>query len=397
MKIFKKGELELLWPFYLDILISRILFFFPAFIVIYFRDLGFTFFQISLLTMMMPLAMLLFEIPTGAISDLYGRKRSVILGFTLEGIGLFSGFFATTFYQFAIIFGFVGFASTLYSGSDEAWIADLIKSKRKKFLPNYFIKQGILFSTGMLTSGVLGALVVKYFGLSIIWLAGGSSCIASATLLLFAEEKFKKRKIKIKQSFKEIITQTKKSIKYSGNHPIIFKLLLASTTLIFASSFSGDISWIPLLKKSGFPDHAFGYMWSAMGVIGIIAPFITRKFMKNNERKFLMTCLALGISILLPLIFINSLAPIFTIFLLTGLFSRAMSPAERVYLHKFLPSKFRATIGSLEKTLIGLIAIIALPIAGLSVDHLGPKHTILLSGILMIPALITYYKIKENK
>jgi len=78
MKIFQKGELKLLWPFYLDAFLSPMLFFMPAFVVVYFRDLGFSLFQISLLTMMMPLSMFLFEIPTGAIADLYGRKFSVL-------------------------------------------------------------------------------------------------------------------------------------------------------------------------------------------------------------------------------------------------------------------------------------------------------------------------------
>ena len=70
MKFFKQGELKLLWPFYLDALISPMLFFMPAFVVVYFRDLGLSLFQISILTMMMPLFMFLFEIPTGAIADI---------------------------------------------------------------------------------------------------------------------------------------------------------------------------------------------------------------------------------------------------------------------------------------------------------------------------------------
>src|SRR3989344_1277986 len=85
MKFFKQGELKLLWLFYLDALISPMLFFMPAFIIIYFRNLGFSLFQISLLTMMMPLLMLLFEIPTGAIADVYGRKFSVLLGALIQG------------------------------------------------------------------------------------------------------------------------------------------------------------------------------------------------------------------------------------------------------------------------------------------------------------------------
>lgn len=88
MKLFKQGELKLLWPFYMDAFISATLFFMPAFIIVYFRNLGFSLFQISLLTMMMSLSILLFEIPTGAIADIYGRKFSVLLGAIIQGIAM---------------------------------------------------------------------------------------------------------------------------------------------------------------------------------------------------------------------------------------------------------------------------------------------------------------------
>ena len=71
-------------------------------------------------------------------------------------------------------------------------------------------------------------------------------------------------------------------------------------------------------------------------------------------------------------------------------------PAERVYFHRFIKSKLRATIGSVESMLIGLIGIISMPLAGLSVDYLGAKYTILISALLMIPSAIIFFKIKDG-
>jgi hypothetical protein len=73
------------------------------------------------------------------------------------------------------------------------------------------------------------------------------------------------------------------------------------------------------------------------------------------------------------------------------------SPVERIYFHKFIKGKLRATVGSVESMLIGFIGIISMPLVGLSVDYLGAKYTILISAILMIPAIIIYSKIRENK
>jgi len=82
----------------LELVPTSTTFFMPAFLIVYFRDLGLSVFQISLLTMMIPLFMLLFEIPTGAIADIYGRKFSVLVGALINGVALLSIFFIFEFF-----------------------------------------------------------------------------------------------------------------------------------------------------------------------------------------------------------------------------------------------------------------------------------------------------------
>ena len=141
------------------------LFFMPAFYVIYFMDLGFSLFQISLLMAMMPLFMLLFEIPTGAIADIYGRKFSVILSYIIQGFAYILIFFLDNFYALLFAFALIGFGSTFISGAKEAWVTDLINKDRKTFLHNYFVKRDSLCSAGLVVSGILGAFLVKSSGI----------------------------------------------------------------------------------------------------------------------------------------------------------------------------------------------------------------------------------------
>ena len=137
MNLFQKNELRTLWPFYLDSLVSPLLFFMPAFIVVFLTGLELSFFQIGILITAMPLFMLIFEIPTGAIADLYGRKFSVLLGYFLEGLAVLSLFFIRDYYLMLGAFALLGFASTLSSGSKEAWIIDLVKDKGKNLSKSF--------------------------------------------------------------------------------------------------------------------------------------------------------------------------------------------------------------------------------------------------------------------
>jgi len=77
LKPFSKSELKILWPFYLESFLGTLLFILIPFEIVYFRSIGLSSTQIGFLIALWPLASLLFEIPTGAVADLYGRKFSV--------------------------------------------------------------------------------------------------------------------------------------------------------------------------------------------------------------------------------------------------------------------------------------------------------------------------------
>lgn len=108
---FQEEELKTLWPFYLDYLVSPMLHFAPAFMIVFFRDLNFSLFQIGILLAIYPLFALIFELPTGAFADLYGRKASCLLGYFLEGIGFLSIFFLSDYYLILGAFALIGFDS----------------------------------------------------------------------------------------------------------------------------------------------------------------------------------------------------------------------------------------------------------------------------------------------
>jgi nitrate/nitrite transporter NarK len=72
-----------------------------------------------------------------------------------------------------------------------------------------------------------------------------------------------------------------------------------------------------------------------------------------------------------------------------------MSPIDRTYSHRFIPSKMRATLGSVESLIGCLAGIIATPFVGFLMDKIGGKYTVLILGGLMIPIIILYLMIKE--
>ncbi len=397
MKFFKQGEFALLWPFYLDEFVSQILWFLPAFAIIYYREIGLSVFQISLLYMTMCVSMLIFEIPTGAIADIFGRKFSVLLGTAIQGFVYLSIFFITNFHYLLLVEIMLGLGKTFVSGAIEAWISDLIKKEKKDFLHGYFAKSASLFSFGLVISGFLGAILIKEFGVSVIWIVGSLSFLVSFLFRLFAKEHFVRKEVKLGKAYRAIAKQSITAIKYARNHSVLFLFLIASSMLFFAGIFSGDLAWTPLLIELNFPDYAFGYLWSAIGIVGIGAPLVSLKLMKKGKEKQFMVATTILTAIILPLVyFVKGAALAIPILVSTTFLDKARTPAERVFFHRFIKSKLRATVGSVESMLLSIVAVVTLPIAGLSVDYFGPRNTIIFSALLMIPTAIIFMKIKEN-
>ncbi|MEK6823312.1 MAG: MFS transporter, partial [Nanoarchaeota archaeon] len=221
MKLFERGELRLLWPFYLEGFITLVLFFAPVFYVIYFKQIGLSLFQAGLVWAMAPLFSLLTDIPTGAIADLYGRKFSVLVGNLLQAICLLLVYFTTDFYALLVIFALLGVASTFVSGAYEAWTTELVRKHDKKLLHPFFTKKMSIDSAGLLLGGLVGATVVKVLGIRVIWLVAAAAFFAGFVILLFAKEQFTPKRAHVGEAVRQFHTQMHRSLSFSFRHHVI--------------------------------------------------------------------------------------------------------------------------------------------------------------------------------
>ncbi len=399
MKVFKEKELKLLWPFYLETALN-LFFIFGAFIIIYLKSINLSLFEIGILISSWSLAGIIFEIPTGAIADLKGRKFSTILGTCLMGILMILTYFTQGFYSLLLIFFFIGFSQTFVSGANEAWIVDLVKSEKKKnLIDEYFKKNQSIMSFAMLFSGFIGAYFVKEFGLGIIWVVTGSQLILGAAILSFGKENFKKKDGNLRSHLKRLKTHTKNSFNYSIKHQALSSLLVALIFFSIAMAFSGDIVWQPFLLNLGLPDYWFGYLFSATFALGILAPILINPISKKlgGKKRYLVICLIFMALFLFLVGFVNSLIFAIGLFVLSISMLDFFYPVDSMFFHSVVPNKMRATIGSLKSLIISLVGVIIYPLVGLIADSIGPKYTIAATSIILIPAIVFYGKIKENK
>lgn len=99
--------------------------------ILYLGFHGMSLTQIGLLEGIFHLTSMLFEVPTGTIADLIGRKKTIVLGRLSAFISSIIMLQATEFWGFAIGFVFTAVSYNLGSGSEEALVYDSLKEVGK--------------------------------------------------------------------------------------------------------------------------------------------------------------------------------------------------------------------------------------------------------------------------
>ena len=131
--MFKKS----IFGFYLATFLQNALKVITPFYIIYFVALGFSFWQIAL------------------ISSLRSKKISVILGYSVSALTLLLVPLTDNFLWIAVIFCFNAFFETFFTGADNAWISDRIETENPDDMNSFFMRKRSLRNIGFIIAGLL--------------------------------------------------------------------------------------------------------------------------------------------------------------------------------------------------------------------------------------------------
>jgi len=150
-----------------------------AFLLLRAKDLGVHTVSIPILWFFFHLSKTIFSIPGGTLSDRIGRRRVMILGWTVYGLVYLGFAFASQSYHIWFLFFIYGLFFGLTEGTERAWVADLVEeSKRGTAYGAYH------FSIGMaaLPASLLMGLIWKAIGVQWAFSFGAVMALIAALL-----------------------------------------------------------------------------------------------------------------------------------------------------------------------------------------------------------------------
>lgn len=328
---------------------------------------------------------ILFEIPSGALADLVGRKRSMILSRICVTVSCIIMMFSRSFWLFAVSFVLQALGNNLNSGSEEALVYDSMKCLSEE---NMYRKVNgrinMLIEISQAIATVAGGILAEY---SYFWCYAACVVISLLAVLpvLFmieppvAANSGKKEPL---DGFRTVIRHFEVSFEIlAGDLRILkiityFSIVFASYTLLFFYS------------QQYYSD--FGYSKIEISVIFLLAGIFScfgallsnRLYCRLGEKISVISSL----SIAMTLICFGFRKPAISIvaFVIAGFFNSVLYPVESEALNALIPSEQRATLISVNSMFFSVMMIVMFPIAGALADQWGLPCIIRMLGILLL-------------
>ena len=141
--------------------LSGLLFQLPTFVVFMQRILSIS--EMSFCFGLQPFLTLVFELPTGALADLIGRKNTIAIGKFLKSISFIIFAFAPNLLWFIIGIFITSLGEASISGADTALVYDTTKENNEiKRFPEIKAKRHIFWSSAYIFATAIGGYMYKW-------------------------------------------------------------------------------------------------------------------------------------------------------------------------------------------------------------------------------------------
>ncbi|WP_173917556.1 MFS transporter [Halobacillus sp. Marseille-Q1614] len=370
-----------IYMLYLYIFFAQ-LFFDRALWVIYLGDKGMTYGQIGLLEAFLHLAIVLFEVPTGMIADLYGRKISLVIGNIFSLLyGLFM-LISGTFSMFTLAFLSMGLMVTFHSGAEQAFAYDTLKNENQE--KNYTRVMGSMTALALLSLSL--AKFLGGFMADISWELVYGSMIFTHILaiipLFFMKEPERDKTEDIGgRWYNQWGHQFKLGFNVWKNNPVIHQpvvlFILASAVMVIIV-FYGQEYFIQL----GYSPVVVGAVFTVEGLLGVVMAKVAYK-VEERFKFFNILYYGLGLFILFfgLFIFASDWAILLSFLFLAQLFS-LFEPIFSSFVQNLLTSNVRSTFFSLIGLMESFLIMISFPLFGFTIERTG--FTDGFAGLLLI-------------
>lgn len=350
--------------------------------VLYLAYCGLSLAEIGLLEGIYHATSMICEIPSGAVADLLGRKRSMVLSRICIALSCIIMLFAGSFWSFALSFIIQALGNNFNSGSEEALVYDSMKAlgQEEQYMGVYGrLNVVIEVSQGIAT--VAGGILAESS-----WIWCYSACVIIAVLALLpvvpmteapyaSEEKRAGIRGMVAAHFRAcaVIMRSDRRI---GGIIVYYSAVFAAETLLFYYSQQ-------YYAQLGYSKIQISMVLLIVSIVSCAGAVLSEKiFRRLGDKTVFAATLGIGAG-LLCYGFQNVVVAVIA-FSFAGFCNSVLYPVHSEQLNRLIPSEQRATLISVDSMFFSIGMILMFPLAGVMADHWGLTRVFVGIGLVII-------------
>ena len=339
---------------------------------------------VYLLQSVFAVSVFILEVPSGYVSDILGRKKTIMIAMCFKAIGWSLFPFSHGIEMLVVAEIILAFAVSLVSGTDTALLYDSLEALGSKKAQIKILGKSLsYFSFGEAIAALLTTLLL-YLGLTVrdlAWISGAVAWIPFFIVMSMIEPPRKTMGSQHKENFKYILEGIFKQSR-------LLNLILLNTVL----SFVGTLCAVWLFQKYWedlhIPITYFGLLWA---LTNFTVAFVSRKAHKIEKiwgsKNTLLFLGLLPIAGYFGISFVDHTLG----FLVCLIFQTCRAIGQVVFkdaLNKRVSADFRATANSITAMGVRIIFTFLGPLIGWSIDTRGMSSTTFYMGLFYIAVFI---------
>lgn len=333
------------------------------------------------------LTIAVFEVPSGYIADLWGRRNAILVGSALNAIGFLSLLQADSFMDFVIYEAILGVGFSLISGADLALLYDTEVYLEKQGKPGGAGAGKSLSRLIAIEAAASGFAGITASVLLLTWSMDAVVWIQAVTglapfILGFALVE---------------VPQTVTEVSHRQNAQRVLQLLFLGRPVVLWSAAAITVfgllavyvfwTYQKYWEIQGIPVDLYGYIWAAFAlVVSLAARYAGALEQRIGTRAVIILVGALPLIGLAGMILGSGWLGVafgFSLQIARGLSMSLFYEG----LNRRVPGDFRATINSLVSMGVRVVFIVTGPVLGFLLDRYGMQSTLLVLLAVFTPAI----------
>lgn len=333
---------------------------------LFWEQRGITVIQVVYTEIFYAIAVMIFEVPSGALSDFWNRKAMMLMSAICAFLEFFILVFAYSFWQFVLAVVIAALGKALASGTSNAIIYDSLKHlKEEKRFEEVLGKSNFFDYISSLLAALLGAFIASKGNYEVnYWLSLVSIVVSFIIALTLVEPRINSAKKSEKYNY--YIKEAFLFLKSHGSIRFILLIgIVASACITYVDEF-----WQLYVKEINIPLRYFGIISASNLLIRSMTGIFAYRLKKYIGYKVIYSILLLvyAIAMLTASFNIGKIGIILIVisYCTVGI----IEPLVYGYMHHRVESSYRATVESFQSLVMrGAVIIVGLLFGWFSTNY----------------------------